>query len=316
MKHKGAWFGLAVSAVIVTGIVVDPTQVVVGKLAADAFFQGRPTRYWMRALRGDPAQQAAAQSALEQGGRDAVPVLVDILTGSPSRDAATRCAAVDLLVKLGPDAANAASAVAAGVNDRDSHVQALCATALSKLEVPADTAVPLLRHLLKTTNVVVAERELSRYRGAAAPAVPDLVALVNDKRQSTEVRWNAARTIAKIGAGAIDGLDALIAALADEDWLIREHSAEAIGELGDMAAAKGIPTLRPLLSDPVARVRRDTVRSLGHFGESAGEAVPEIKKLLEDEDENVRKAATTALKAIAPDTENGQRTTDEPSAPK
>ena len=317
MKRKSLWFVVIVAAVVVAGVGLDPTQVIVGKLAGDAFFQGRPTRYWMRSLRAGPARQAEAQSALEQGHAAGVPVLVEILTGYPSKqDAPARCDAVELLARLGPDAAAAGSAVAAGLNDRDPHVQAVCAAALAKLEVPADTAVPQLRQLLKTTNAVVAARELSRYRGAAAPAVPDLVALVNDKRQSTEIRWNAARTMAKIGPDAIDGLDALIDALGDQDWLIREHSAEAIGELGDAAAAKGVPALRHALSDPNARVRRDAVRSLGHFGESARDAVPEITTLLDDEEEPVRKAAATALTAIAPETENAQRPENGPSDPK
>jgi HEAT repeat protein len=301
MKRRSVWILVAVAAVTIAGVFLDPTQVVIGKLAGEAFFQGRPTRYWIRSLRGGPAREVEAQSALEQGHAESVPVLVGIVTGSRSaQDAPLRCTAAELLGKLGPDAASAGRAVAAGLDDPDPHVQAVCAGALSKLEVPAETAVPQLRRLLKTTNVVVAERELSRYRGAAAPAVPDLVALLKDNQQPTEVRWNAARTIAKIGAGAIDGLDALIGTLTDDDWLIREHSAEAIGELGDEAAAKGVPALQPLLSGSVAKVRRDAVRSLGHFGPTARDLVPEIEKLLDDEEEIVRTAAATALKTISP----------------
>lgn len=305
MKRRSVWIVLAVAAVVTVGIVLDPTQVVIGKLSGDAFFHGRPTRYWIRSLRGGPAREAEAQSTLEQGHRDAVPVLVGIVKGSPStQDAPLRCTAIELLAKLGPDAASAGPAVAASLNDPDPHVQAVAATALAKIEVSADEAVPGLRRLLKTTNTVVAERELSRYRGAAAPAVPDLVALLNDKQQPTEVRWNAARTLAKIGAGAIDSLNALIDTLGDDDALIREHSAEAIGELGAAAASKGVPALCRLLSDPIAKVRRDTVCSLGQFGEASREALPDIRTLLDDDEEIVRKAAATALAAIAPKTKD------------
>jgi HEAT repeat protein len=302
MKRKSIWLALAVAVLVVAGVLLDPTQVVVGKLAGDAFFAGRPTRYWAKSLQAGPARQAESLAALEQGKAAAVPVLVAILNGtSPAPDAEMRCTAAEVLAKIGPDAAEAGSAVLAGLSDPDSHLQAVCALALPKLEVPAKTAVPLLIPLLKTTNAVVAAKELSRYRAAAAPAVPDLVTLLKDQRQTSEARWNAARTLAKIGPDAVGGLDALIESLDDEEWIIREHSAEAIGDLGEGAAAKAVPALTAMLSDPVARVRRDAVRSLGYFGTLSRGAVPEIKKLLDDEDEKVRKAAATALMSINPD---------------
>ncbi|HWB09600.1 MAG TPA: HEAT repeat domain-containing protein [Pirellulales bacterium] len=309
MKHKSIWLALALTVAVIAGVLLDPTQVVVGKLAGDAFFEGRPTRYWVRSLQAGPARQADALSTLEQGKSAAVPVLVAILNGTSVADAETRCAAPEVLAKIGPDAAEAGPAVLAGLSDPDSHLQAVCAEALPKLEVPARTAVPLLIPLLKTTNAVVAAKELSRYRAAAAPAVPDLVTLLTDKRQTSEARWNAARTLAKIGPEAMGGLDALVDSLGDDDWMIREHSAEAIGELGEGAAEKGVPALTAMLSDPVARVRRDAVRSLGYFGAASRAAAPEIKKLLDDQEEVVRKAATKALTFVDP----GESRTSAPS---
>jgi HEAT repeat protein len=314
---KRIWIGIAVAlpVVIAVGIIADPSQVVMGKLAGEAFFQERPTRYWARALRADPAKQADALAALEQGHAAAVPVLVEILRGSPAAaDAELRWKSVELLAKLGPDAASAASAVTAGVNDPDSHVQAVCAEALPKLEAPAESAVPALISQLKTDNVVVAERALSRYRGAAAPAVPELIALLKDKQQKPEARWNAARTIGKTGPEAIGALDALIESIEDEEWHIREHCAEAIGELGSAAAEKGVPVLIERLSDDAVRVRRDAVRSLGQLGDLARAAVPQVEKLLEDKEEIVREAAQKALRLIASDQEKtvGEQDDDDP----
>lgn len=306
---------MALPVVLAVGIIAEPTQVVMGKLSGDAFFQERPTRYWSRALRADPATQAEALAALERGHAAAVPVLVEILQGSSSAaDAELRWKSVELLAKLGPDAASAAPAVAAGVNDPDPHVQAVCAEALPKLEAPAELAVPALISQLKTGNVVEAEKALSQYRGAAAPAVPELITLLNDKQKTPETRWHAARTIGKIGPGAIDALDALIASIEDEEWHIREHCAEAIGELGSAAAEKGVPVLIERLSDDAVRVRRDAVRSLGQLGKLASAAVPQVEKLLDDEEQLVREAAEKALKLIASDEEKpaGEEDDDDP----
>ncbi|HEV3341486.1 MAG TPA: hypothetical protein VG125_14050 [Pirellulales bacterium] len=60
MNRRSVWILLAVAAVTIAAILLDPTQVVIGKLAGEAFFQGRPTRYWIRSLRGGPAREAEA----------------------------------------------------------------------------------------------------------------------------------------------------------------------------------------------------------------------------------------------------------------
>src|SRR5262245_51036639 len=133
MNRRAAWISLGVAAIVVVSILVDPTQVVLGKLFGEAFFQARPTRFWTRSLR------AEAVDRLTNGGSDAVPVLVEMLRGSTAaRDAA------EILGKMGPDAADAGPAMVAGVRDADPHVQAVCAAALAKVGVPAAEAVPLL----------------------------------------------------------------------------------------------------------------------------------------------------------------------------
>jgi len=302
MKRRVIWILVSVAAVSVDAVLVDPTQVVIGKLLGDAFFDARPTRFWAQSLRGEPAARADARSSLRNGGADAVPVLVGILSGwtAPS-DAELRCAAAELLTNLGPDAADAAPALVAALQDGDPHVRSVCASALPKVGAPADAAVPPLAELLKTQYVVVAARALSEYRGAAATSLPALLDVLQDESQNAEARWNAARAIGKIGPAAVSAVPALIDASHDEEWTIREHCAESIGEIGPSAGPLGVAALRSMLTDPHLRVRRDAVRSLGYFGEAAREAMPEISKLVDDPEEMVRQAAKTALEAIAPD---------------
>jgi HEAT repeat protein len=270
-----------------------------GKLLGEPFFDNRPQRYWIRSLHAGPAQHAVAMERLRSGGADAVPLLIGMLTHSSAPDEAElRLTAADLLAKLGPDAADASEALVAGTRDSDPHVQAVCAAALPKVGVPPDTAVPLLTDMLGGQHVVVAAQALSQYRAGAAPAVSALVRVLEDKSQSTEARWNAARTIGKIGPDAAGAVAALIDALGDDEWTIREHCAESLGQIGAEAAGDGVAALLTALDDPVARVRKDAARSLGQIG--ADEALPQIEKLLEDPEEIVRKAAQGAVEKLKP----------------
>jgi len=302
MKRKGLWIATGLIAVVVASIFLEPTQTVVGLLLGEPFFEGRPARYWARSLAAGPGEQADASSRLQQGGGQAAPVLAAMLSGkSAAKDAEVRCTSAELLAKIGADATSAGPSLLAGVHDRDPHVQAVCAAALPKAGIPAKAAVPVLTELLKSDHVVVAARALSEYKEEAAESLPVLVALLSDQSKSTEARWNAARTIGRIGPAADGAVPALIAALDDPEWTIREHSAEAFGDIGPNAAPEAIPGLLRMLNDPVARVRRDAVRSLGQIGKAALESVPDIKKLLSDPEELVQKAALTALGKIAPD---------------
>src|ERR1700676_4472038 len=103
MKRRAIWISLGVAALAVVSIFVDPTQVVLGKLLGEPFFEARPTRFWARSLRAGPAGRARATSQLEQGGTDAVPVLVGILKNSTAAgEAELRWTAAEILGKLGP----------------------------------------------------------------------------------------------------------------------------------------------------------------------------------------------------------------------
>ncbi|RPI77348.1 MAG: HEAT repeat domain-containing protein, partial [Planctomycetaceae bacterium] len=232
------------------GAILDRNGAVVGRVAGDAMFEGYPTRSWARRLGLGPADKATALSALERGGPQAVPVLIEILTGSRGTEGANlRYSAVEVLGKLGADAVSAGPALLKAVEDDDPHVRAVAAAALPRVETPAELAVPALTKLLASNHSVVAARALSVYRAQAASALPELEALLRDRNRETEVRWYAARTIGKIGPAALGSVPALIEHFSDREASIREHVAEAIGDIGPSAAEVGVPPLIPLLQD-------------------------------------------------------------------
>ena len=161
--------------------------------------------------------------------------------------------------------------------------------------------MPKLKELLRGEHSVVTARALSEYREAAAPALPELVAAMHDKKLPTEARWNAARTIGKIGPSAVSTVPDLIDELDDPADTLREHAAEAIGDIGPVAAELGVPALRKALTDHYVKVRRDSVRSLGYIGAEARPAAEDMLLLLKDPEALVREAAEKALKIVAPE---------------
>lgn len=299
---KAALAGILVLAVL-AWIFLDPSRIVLGRLQGEEFFDGYPASYWDSQLNSGPGASSSARRALESGGKDAVPVLMDLLgtaTRSGSDSARVRWMVAEILGTIGPDANEASASLIQALADPDTHVQGVAAFSVPKVQTPAAEAVPPLTRLLRTRHVVPAARALSEYRGDAREALQELLVILQDESRPTEDRWNAARTIGKIGPGAIDALPVLIELTRHSQATIREHCAEAIGDIGPLAAA-GVPALIECLEDPATRVRRDSVRSLGYIGEASRPAVPEMFKLLDDPEELVRHATKAALRAVAPE---------------
>ena len=297
---------LITAAVVIAGIMavlIEPTGKVLGWLRGEPFLDGRPLGYWSAQLNGSPAENAAALEALGVADRaESEPMLVALYHHRSDADAAEqRWTALELLTKLAPLGDPGQAALIAALHDPDEHVRSVAVAALPKAGVTADRAVPLLVEQLQGSADVVAARALSEYRGAAVTALPDLLQLMSNAAASVEARWNAVRTIGKIGPEAVTALPALIDELDHPEDTIREHAAEAIGDLGPSTAELGVPALRGVLNDPYVKVRRDAVRSLGYIGPAAAAAVDDILPLLQDPEQIVRVAAREALQKIAPE---------------
>ncbi len=282
---------------------LEPTGVIRGWVGGEAFFDGRPTDYWSRAVRSsDPVVQSHARERLSQGGSDAVPVLLELL-GNQDADwqaAEVRWQAAEILGQIGPDAQASSTALLAALRDSDLHVRLVAATSLTLVDTPADLAVPALQELLNTDVSESVLRALSNYGPEAKPALDDLVGVLSNESLGTELRWNAARTLGKMREAGVEAIPAIVQHLKDPAPTVREHCAEALGDIGPLARDT-FPALVAVLTDPATRVRRDAVRSLGQMGAPADETLPAIEPLLEDPESIVRDAARTAWKAIAPD---------------
>ncbi|MFL5340755.1 MAG: HEAT repeat domain-containing protein [Gemmataceae bacterium] len=280
----GAWF--------------EPSHVVRGKLLGEPFFEGRPASYWeSRLASDDPKDQDEGPRKLRAGASDATPVLVAL---SHSSNASVRVQAAGLLGKSSNTGVPAATdALLDMLKDPDPFARQTAARALGDIHPDDPRVIPALIAELDGPDKATALRPLSQYGKAAKSAVPKLCQIMESDPES-EVRWNAIRTLGKIGPDARQAVPLLIKRLKDEDNLIREHAAEALGDIGPADAAVAIPDLVPLVNDENSQVRRDAIRSLGQFGPAAKAAIPEIEKHRDDPVMPVRQAVEAALRRIDP----------------
>jgi HEAT repeat protein len=274
--------------------VLDPNRRFRGWTNDEPFYQGRAASAWARDLREpDSPESAEALQSLIAGKSDAAPTCGWVLRNAAEPE--TRSRAGDALAKMGKDAAIAKDDIVAALSDSDSLVRAVAIRAVGELAPELPGAIPPLIKLFPDVESIQA---VAKFGPAGGDAVPALTALLT--HENSTVRWQATRTLGKIREPSLPALPELMRlTLDDPDPLVREHAAEAMGDIGPAAAA-GVPTLIKALKDPVARVRRDAVRSLGQIGPAAKAAIEDVRKAAEDSDSNVRTAATRAIRLIDP----------------
>ena len=156
-----------------------------------------------------------------------------------------------------------------------------------------------LRHLLRSASDAdrrQAARALGFARAAAAPAVGDLIAALED--DSPYVQLNACYALGAVGAAAVDPL---VAVLGSYEELYRSyppygvgHAAHALGSIG----APAVPALARALSSPQAHVRANAAYALGEMGDLAAGALDALAAALDDSDEEVRRHLLSAISLV------------------
>ncbi|MFM8250436.1 MAG: HEAT repeat domain-containing protein [Planctomycetota bacterium] len=294
---KRHWW-LPVVGLIVAAAWFEPTLSVRGWLRGEPFYDGRSASFWTRQLLSDD-NPAVSEEARQKLARDdgSTQDLLCALVARQSAPAELRWTAAEMLGKSGPLKPAVSQALLAALQDPDQAVQSVAAKAVGEVKVDAAAAVPALLKLLSTNASVPVIRALSVYQSEAEPAREPLLKLVRDTKLPSEVRWNAVRTIGKMRAAGAPAVEALIPFMKDAEQTVREHVAEAMGDIGPEARA-AVPALIEALDDTFHKVRRDAVRSLGQIGPDALPALPAIEKKLTDPEPIVREAASNAIAAL------------------
>jgi HEAT repeat protein len=213
------------------------------------------------ALQEAPAPRDSIDEVLEQA--------VKILAEAPrlrDPDLGVRLASIDLLERLGEDAAAAAPALIerlAKENEPDRFVRWAAARALGKVlpgknrRAGQENATPALARLLMDTDADVrlaAASTLESYGPGAARAVEALTSAL--EQGDATVRKAAIHVLVGIGAASRRAIPVLVASLTDMDATIRQAAAEGLGKLAQPGDHSVVAALRKVLPDENGDVRR------------------------------------------------------------
>ncbi len=249
-----------------------------------------------------------------------------------SEDTAVGSAAARALLDLRPGPEVVAPLIAEVMDKTSPEVAALMMDAAASLGAPV---VPRMVVGLEFEPIrMAAIGVLGRIGAAAAEAVPALIKYAKD--ENPEVRGEVFFVLGQIGAGAKDAVPAATEALADEEESVRFSAVYALGKIGPDASS-AVDTLKehiadesndkyfraacawalvqidpseenvdhavPLLIDGLdseeAFVRYEMAQVLGQLGAAAEDAVGPLQDLTDDPDQDVREAATEAIKKIS-----------------
>jgi len=272
------------------------------------------------ALRHDEAAAVRREAARVLAAWEREEVVESLCGALLDRDGEVRLAAAQSLSELKEPASG--PVLLAWVDHPEPSIQAAVLHALRELRVADafDPAMRALRHPLAPVRLEAVgvlgwlkdERALDHLgKVAAGDADPDVRraavgslglspvasqpivdALLSALRDGAwQVREEAATTLGKLRAA--QACDALIVALDDPYWQVRLKSARALGKLRDASAG---PALAGLLSHGISNLRKEAALALGELGDQG--VLPALHAAAGDPDPEVRKAVRIALQQI------------------
>jgi HEAT repeat protein len=302
-------------AVCVALLLVFPAAVYVplGLLRHEAFFDGKPTNYWVRAFKqegflGHAPPGGDVGKTLREGGAAAVPVLSEM---AARPDENLRSEALRVLSLIGPEAKDAAPLLAQTMKTEDNSSRFMLASeALAKVDpaIAAETLGEVLRDKTNEGRRSWALTELLKLAPQGREAVPVLKDLVNDPQEDALLRVQALRMLWRLNQPAEPLLAALSEVVTADSNPAAVQALEVLGEMGP-AAKPSLPMLLKRLEDPNLPPtgrhwgpphRVAIIHALGMIGPEAREAVPTLNAYLKNDNEVVRREAALALAHINP----------------
>jgi HEAT repeat protein len=180
----------------------------------------------------------------------------------------------------------------------ESRIRIAAADALGGIDPKAKESVPGLTTTLADDDAGVrlaAARALFSIQGSeAGSAIPVLAQALKD--ENPETRRDAASALGDFGGAGKTALPALTPVLKDADGGVRSAAAWAIARItGGQASQSAIEVMISVLKDKEPRARQDAARFLGDVGTDARSAAAALTAALDDENEDVRKAARESL---------------------
>lgn len=158
--------------------------------------------------------------------------------------------------------------------------------------------VPALAEALRDSSEDVrlrAAEALGKFGSAGVPAQAALVAALDGPDM---VATEAAKSLGKLGPGARDAPLALGRVLQRSDVYLRREAAKALIRFGPGASTALRALTEALTGDKDKIVRLSAAQALGAIGSAAQEAVPALRRALDDKDSLVAAKAREALQRI------------------
>jgi HEAT repeat protein len=246
----------------------------------------------------DPEVRLQAANALGNIPGDmrvAVPPLIKALR---DKDNSVREHAAQSLGNIGQSAELAVPALIAALQDKNESVRERAAESLGSFSGSAELAVPALVGALKRNDDrTFASDALIKFGPAASPAVPDLIALLQEK--DPHLPWYVAPVLGAIGPKAQAAEPALVNLLRGTDEQGRLEAANALGKIGRDHQPEAVAVATRLLEAQDYFVRDRAAGVLGNAGVAAEPSIAALTKSLDDENEEVRMVAATSLSRIA-----------------
>lgn len=242
-----------------------------------------------------PTREGAAKKLLDHSERKTV--LAAMIMAMKEDDNDKRPNAGTVLVSMG------AEAVAPLVEAlKTNNLRHRASWALSEMGDHAKPAIPALIALLKSDEPLAVNDgaiALGKMGQNAREAIVPLIEALKNPDQ--EVRAAVAASIKQLGP-ASEHIPLLLPALKDPYMKVRSTVTLTFGYMGD-AGKPAIPEIIKGIKDENTWVRMHSCASLARFGADAKDAVPQLREALNDEAGVVRGTAAMALAKIQPSSE-------------
>lgn len=261
-------------------------------------YQGKRLSQWLvQYLDAPTGGQVEASNAVCAIGTNALPWLMNRIQheASPSRWVKWVALGRKLPGRMG-------RTVATLLGDDSFYQLKLTFAGFQLLGPAASSAIPGLSQILRGSDAYASARAAEVMCCLGPQALPPLLSVIQDRRQSFGARAGAVGTVSHMGYLGVDGASAipiLLSCLSETNLLVRLLAVQALGNLA-LEPELVVPALTNQIQSPDAIVRRSVVRAVGQFGSNATVALPLVQNALHDSDWVVRSEATNALRRIAP----------------
>ncbi|AXF08315.1 PBS lyase [Paraburkholderia graminis] len=241
------------------------------------------------ALRRDASPEVRSEAALVLASWERDDVVEALCGALLDGDASVRANAAQSLSEL--KHASSGAILLEWLKRPDSFMRAALLRALRELRV-ADAFAPALQ-ALADADANVREQAVGVLGWLKNPLALEPLASLATSDADASIRRAAAAALGFAPPAHRETMAALLSALRDDAWQVRE---EATTTLGKLRAAESREALEKALDDAYWQVRLRALRALGQIGDSASAA--RVAALLSHSISNVRKEAALALGEI------------------